>query len=176
MSTPTRTTLGTLGQVWGVVGVLCLLGSAVYRLTPYAIDALSSPLTTVQWVLLVIYVAFMAHAEGYKGFQKQFSPRVVARARWLGDHPTLLRVALAPAFCMGLFHATRKRLIVSWVISAMVITLILLVKLLDQPWRGIVDAGVVVGLTWGIIALLAWLVAGARGRALPVPPDVPEGA
>lgn len=176
MSAPPRTALGTVGQVWGVVGVLALLGSAVYRLTPYAVEAVTSPLTPVQWGVLVVYVAFMAHAEGYKGFQRQFSPRVVARARWLRDHPTPLRVALAPAFCMGLFHATRKRLIVSWVISLMVVGLVILVKLLDQPWRGIVDAGVVVGLTWGIVALLAWLVAGARGRALPVPPDVPEGA
>lgn len=174
-SPPSRSPLGLLAQVWGVVGVVGLLGSAVVRLTPYAVEALQSPLTGLQWAALVAYVAFMAHAEGYKGFQKQFSPRVVVRARWLRDHATPLQALLAPAFCMGLFHATRKRLIVSWAITLMVVVLVVLVKLLDQPWRGIVDAGVVVGLGWGLIAMAAWQVAQWRGRTLPVPPDVPEG-
>ena len=167
--------LGRVAQVWGILGVTWLLGSALVRLTPYAVEAVTSPLTPLQWALTVGYVLFMAHAEGYRGFQKQFSPRVVVRARWLAHHPTPLRVVLAPFFCMGLFHATKKRLIVSWSITLMVIGLIALVRALEQPWRGIVDAGVVVGLAWGLTAMLAWLGADLRGKPLPVPPDVPEG-
>ncbi len=55
-----------------------------------------------------------------------------------------------------------------------IIVLILLVHRLDQPLRGIIDAGVVVGLSWGIVSLLhcAWLA--ARGR-LDTDPDVPGG-
>jgi hypothetical protein len=55
---------------------------------------------------------------------------------------------------MGLFHATRRRLFVSWGVLLGVTALIVLVRLLDQPWRGIVDAGVVVGLSWGTLSLL----------------------
>ena len=36
------------------------------------------------------------------------------------------------------------------------IALIILVRFLSQPWRGIVDAGIVAGLSWGFIALLAF--------------------
>lgn len=175
-SPPSPSPLGWFAQIWGVAGVVWLLGSAVFRLAPYALEAVQSDLTGLQWAALAVYVAFMAHAEGYKGFQKQFSPRVVVRARWLRDHPSLLRALLAPLFCMGLFHATRKRLIVSWAITTMVVILIVLVKLLDQPWRGIVDAGVVVGLAWGLVAMAAWQVRQLRGGALPVPPDVPAEA
>ena len=71
--------MGVFGQFWGVVGVVALLSSAVARLAPYAIEALTSPLTGVQWAVVVTYTAFMAHAEGYRGFQKQFSPRAIVR-------------------------------------------------------------------------------------------------
>lgn len=166
--------VGTLGAVWGVAGVVWLLGHAVVRLVPRAWEALSSPLTPVQWAGLVLVVLFMAYTEGYKGFQKAFSPRVVARAVWLRDHPRAWLVLLAPVFCMGMVHATRKRLAVSWGITLMVVLLILGVRQLPHPWRGIVDAGVVVGLSWGVLAILGWAVPALRGRALPVPPDVPE--
>jgi len=32
--------------------------------------------------------------------------------------------------------------------TAAIVVLVLLVHRLEQPWRGIVDAGVVTGLTW----------------------------
>ena len=35
-----------------------------------------------------------------------------------------------------------------------VVCLILVVRLLEQSWRGIVDMGVVVGLAWGTVSLL----------------------
>jgi hypothetical protein len=36
-----------------------------------------------------------------------------------------------------------------------VVALVLIVKSLPQPWRGIVDGGVVVGLAWGLVSLCA---------------------
>ena len=62
---------------------LLLLGSAVYRLTPIALDALSSPLEWRHWTVLAAVLFFMAYAEGYRAFQLGFSPRVAARARYL---------------------------------------------------------------------------------------------
>ena len=107
------------------------------------------------------------------GFQRAFSPRVVARARWLRRHPRPLPALLAPLFCMGLFHATPKRLRVSWGITLMVVGLIAGVRHLPAPWRGLVDAGVVVGLSWGTAAILGWGLVALTGGALPVAPDVP---
>jgi len=48
----------------------------------------------------------MLYSEGYKGFQKGYSPRVAARGHYLRDHSTLLRAILAPLFCMGFFHSS----------------------------------------------------------------------
>ena len=41
---------GSIGALWGIMGVLVLLGSAVYRLTPLAIDAFSTPFSWFHWL------------------------------------------------------------------------------------------------------------------------------
>lgn len=165
--------LGRLGAVWGVLGVSLLLGSAVYRLTPLAIASFSEPLDVAHYAGYVGSVFFLGYSEGYKAFQKQFSPRIVARARYLAQNPTLLRVLLAPPFCMGMFHATKKRLILSYSIALGVVGLVLIVGRLPQPWRGIVDLGVVVALGWGLVAMWVFAARALLGHEMPVPPDVP---
>ena len=97
-----------LGVPWAVVGVSALLLRAIIGLSPRAREAIESGLSTWQWIALVGFALFMLVAEGYRGFQKKFSPRTAARVKYLRDHPTLLRVLLAPIFSMGFFHANRK--------------------------------------------------------------------
>lgn len=158
--------------LWGIGGVLVILGAALYRLTPIALVPINDgSLTTFHWVIIVLWSLFNAHAEGYKGFQQRFSPRTVARAVYLGQHPTPLRVALAPLFCMGFFHATKRVLIAAWGVLIAVLVLVAIIRSLDQPWRGIVDVGVVIGLGWGTISLLVFFVAALFGR----PPDFDPG-
>ncbi len=163
--------------LWGLGGVMLLLGSAVVRLGQTAFEGLSRELSALQWVALILLVVVMAWAEGYRGFQRGFAPRVVARARYLAERPVRVRalgqplrglrlralgqplrglrldLLFAPLFCMGFFHATRRRRVSAFALTAGVVGLVLLVRLLPQPWRGIVDAGVVVGLGWGLAAL-----------------------
>ncbi len=169
---------GKLGAAWGVAGVAALLGYAVFRLAPLSLEALASPWQWYHGVFAAVWILFMAHAEGYRGFQKAFSPRVAARARYLARHPRADHLLLAPLFCMGFIHATSRRRIVATSITGGVITLVLLVRLLPQPWRGIVDAGVVLGLTWGLVALLvfSWRAATDPGfaPATDVPGDDPR--
>lgn len=158
---------------WGVFGVCALLGQALWRLTPIALDAIESGLTTLQWAVLGVWVVAMAHSEGYKGFHQRFSPRVVARAHALASEPRPLFVALAPLFCMSLFHASRRGLLVARCVLGGVIVLIVLVRMLDQPWRGIVDAGVVVGLGIGTASLLYFYIRSLTGKEPPIEPDLP---
>lgn len=146
--------LRILAIIWGLGGVFLLVGSAVGRLTPYAAEAIRSGLTGWQWTIALAWSAYMLYAEGYRGFQKQFSPRVVARAKYLAANPVGWHVALAPAFCMGFFHATKKRKTITWCVFLGLVGLILLVRQLPQPWRGIVDLGVVLGLAYGLL----WIV------------------
>jgi hypothetical protein len=67
-----------------------LLGSAVYRLIPLAIAAFSTHFPCFHWLAWGASILFMAYSEGYKGFQLHFSPRMVARALYLSDHPNAL--------------------------------------------------------------------------------------
>lgn len=164
--------------IWGIGGVLLLLAQALYRLTPLAVEPLlDGSMTGWQWGLYVGWTLFNAYAEGYRGFQKAFAPRVVARAFYLARHPRPLFVAFAPLFCMALFYATRRRIVVSWVVVGLIVLAVALVKQLPQPWRGIVDAGVVVGLVWGVVAIMALFVPasaradGSEHDALPAPPS-----
>ncbi|MEQ8272924.1 MAG: hypothetical protein RMA76_10060 [Deltaproteobacteria bacterium] len=165
-----------LAFAWGVGGVCALLGFAVYRLVPVALEPLADDLMAMHYAAYAVSIVVMAYSEGYKAFQRGFAPRVVARALHASHAPTPLRVLLAPAFCMGLFDAERRRLIVSWCTTFGVIGLVLLVSGLDQPWRGAVDAGVVAGLSWGLAAI-AWFTArGLIGHPPTVPSDVPGAA
>jgi FtsH-binding integral membrane protein len=116
----------------------------------------------------------MAYSEGLMGFQRGFSPRVAARARYLRTHPQLHFVVLAPLFCMGFFHATRRRRIMSFALTAGIVALVLAVRLLPQPWRGIVDAGVVVGLAWGLLSLIVFSARALGGADFAASPEVPD--
>ena len=162
---------------WGILATTGLLVSAIARLTPIALEPLRSyDMSALQWTLYIGWALFNGYAEGYRGFQRGYVPRVVARAFYLGEHPRPLFVVLAPFFCSGLFFATRKRLILSWSVILGVFGLVRLVRLLDQPWRGIVDVGVVVGLAYGAGCLVLHFVAVLLGRPIRVTPQVPASA
>ena len=169
--------MNVAGFLWGVGGILLLLGFAVLRLGAYAVEALVSPLTLWQWIALAAWTAYMVWAEGYKGFHLGFAPRVVARAHHLYTHPRALHVLLAPLYCMGYIHATTRRRIISMALTTMIVTFVLLVRMLPQPWRGIVDVGVVAGLLFGMLSIAWFLLMLRQGpAALPVPTDVPAAA
>jgi len=165
--------LGVFAGVWGLVGVLTILGRGLWQITPLALEPFERGLSVFEWVLYAVCIVFMAYSEGYKGFQKAFSPRVVARALYLARHPRLLHVLLAPAFCMALFHATRKRLIVSWVLALGILALVLTVPLLPYPWRNIIDAGVVIGLGWGTVSLIVFAAQALFSGKSETSPEVP---
>jgi len=169
-----RSLLGTVGAIWGLTGVHLLLISATFRLWPKAVDAFSHHFAWYHWVMLIIIVLGMAYMEGYKGFQQAFSPRTAARARYLRNNPRIGHVALAPFFCMGYFYATKRRKITSISLTLGIIMLIILVSSLSQPWRGIIDAGVVVGLVWGIVSLLIFSIRALSSDYYRYSPDVPE--
>ena len=112
---PSPTVIGLLGAVWGVAGLSLILVDAINRLSRIALQAMDEPLAPVHWFALVAVVAAMAYAEGYRGFQKSFSPRSAARAYYLYRNPEPVGIVLAPLFCMGFFRATRGPLLFAWV-------------------------------------------------------------
>lgn len=142
--------------LWGIGGLAFMLGEALLRLAPVAWEPIASAeLSPLQWLVYGTWVVFNGYCEGYRGFQRSFSPRAAARAHHVALAGSLLDVLLAPLFCMSLFHASRRGLTVAWLLLVGIVLLVLLVKSLPQPWRGIVDGGVVVGLAWGLGSLCA---------------------
>jgi len=135
-----------------------LLLFAVYRLLPMALELEHISLSLWQWAALFFSIIYMAYAEGYKGFHQGFAPRVVLRASYLQSNPRLLHIILAPLFCMGYIHATTRRKLFSFGLTLMIICFVLIARQLPQPWRGIVDAGVVVGLLFGVMSILYFMV------------------
>lgn len=145
--------LGLLSAYWGVGGVLLMLGSALYRLLPVAADSLRSDLGARHWVVLTLGVALMAYAEGYRGFQQSLAPRVAERARELQQQPRWDVGLLAPAFCIGVVAAPRREVIGRLALIAMIVGFVVSVRLLEPPWRGLIDVGVIVGLSWGAVSV-----------------------
>lgn len=165
--------LRVLSAVWGIGGTLAVLLYAIVKLSRYSLEALAYGLGAVEWIVLIANVVFMAYAEGYRGFQLRFAPRVAARALHLFQNPTPLRALLAPLFCIGYFGATHKLMRLVWVGTALIVMLVFIVHQLGQPWRGILDAGVVVGLSWGSVSVLLFAVRAFQTRREAVSPEVP---
>jgi hypothetical protein len=165
--------LGYAACTWGVLGLLASLVEAIVRLTPHALEPLHQGMSPGASAGYVSFVLLNGYAEGYRGFQRAFAPRVAARARLLFHGPTLARTLLAPLFLMALVEASRRRLIANWVLVLVIVVLVLVLRRTPQPYRGIVDAGVVAGLVWGTLATLYFLVQALRGRAPAVDPELP---
>lgn len=148
------TTVKNLLGVWSVLQVLSILFNAVKRLVPIALEPiLKKELEPYQAVVCVVWCIYMAYTEGYQAFQRKFSPLVVKRAFGLSKNPSILKCLLAGPYSMGLFGATKNRMMVSWGVTIGVFAIVKAVKKLPYPWRSIVDAGVVVGLTYGALSM-----------------------
>ncbi len=151
-----------------------LLLDAIVRLAPIAAAPLSGPLDPEQLLAYISSVITMAYMEGYRGFQKGFSPRVIARALTLQPRSPLHHHLLAPLYCMGMLHATRRRLLGTWMLMLGIVGLVLILRTVPQPWRGVVDAGVVVGLSWGAVSIALYGIAAALGRPPRIAADIPQ--
>lgn len=159
---------------WSMVGVAALLIQALWKLTPRALEPiLDHSLTPPQVFAYAAWVTFNAYAEGYRGFHKAWSPRVVARTWHVARQPRLLHVLFAPLFAMSLIHATRRRLLISWVLLASIAAVVVMMRYVPQPYRGIVDGGVVVGLGIGLSSLLLHFARSLQGFVPESKVDIP---
>lgn len=165
--------IGQIGAAWGAVGVFAILLFAMYRLSQRAVAAYDGGLSPGQWFVTAVLCVAMAYSEGYRGFQLSFSPSTAARIRYLRDRPDTVRSLLAPLVAVGYLHATRKKKIRSYSLSLGIVVLVVLVQRVSQPWRGIIDASVVVGLGWGVLSLGASIARALSQATCDTPPEVP---
>jgi hypothetical protein len=151
------TMLRYLSAIWGLFGVIAFLGYGVLKVSSFVQFNILQQMSFFQWTVLFCNVIFMAYCEGYRGFQQSFSPRVAARILYLSKSATFFNGLLAPLFCIGYFGSNQRRQITSLVVTLTIMLVIMVVSRFPQPWRGIVDAGVMIGLVWGMISLLVYI-------------------
>lgn len=152
--------------------VSVFLGSAVYRLTPLAWEAwFDWDLSLFQRALFVGWVLMNTYTEGYRGFHLRFCPRVVSRSLELGRNPRPLALLLALPYSLSLIMAPKRQLIGRWGFILALYALIYVVHHVPQPWRGIIDGGVVIGLAWGVGSLW-WLFARVSWDDEATPPAI----
>ena len=70
--------------------------------------------------------------------------------------------------------ATRKRKTISWCITFAIVGIVLFVKLLEYPYRHIIDGGVVIGLSYGLGVLIIIFTRTLLGIPIKTDPDLPE--
>jgi hypothetical protein len=161
-------------STWAIFGVAAILVQAIWKLLPLAMEPIENQdLSSIEWVFFVVWLIFMGYTEGYRGFQKAFSPRVVSRAWTLNSSSPKHHIIFAPLYSMGYFYATKKRKIVSWTLTFAIVGIVLFVKLFPYPYRQIVDAGVVLGLSYGLMTLLYFYVRTIMGAKPAADPDLP---
>ncbi|MEM6532129.1 MAG: hypothetical protein AAF654_05865 [Myxococcota bacterium] len=146
--------LGAVAMTWGVAGFALLLITGLVRLFAVFLESLSYDWELIHGVVFVINIGLMAWFEGYRGFQRSYSPRFAERAHALLHSTTPAKTLLAPLVCMGFVYAPTRRVVATWILTAGIIVVVVVYRLLPQPWRGILDAGVFVGLGWGLIATI----------------------
>ncbi len=174
---PSSDPKGTGLYLWAVLGVITLLLQAIVRLGAISWEALSSgEMTGLQYGVCAVWTLMNAYLEGYRGFQKKFVPRVLARAHHLALHPQFVPALLAPLYAMAFFRAARRAKIAAWGVSLLVVLAITLVRSVPQPWRGVIDAGVVVGLAWGVLSLAIGVVSRLAGQAPTGDPELSSRA
>jgi len=167
--------MGVFGALWGLGGLTVIFLFAILRLYPYVIEALSFQFHWYHWLALVLNILFMAYSEGYRGFQKGFSPRVAARARHLLTNPSVLPIVFSPFFCASYFHSSLRRKFSILLVTLCIVGLVMVVSRLAQPWRGIVDAGVMVGLGWGILTIFYYGFLALTAKEFEFSADLPPG-
>ena len=141
--------------IYSIGGVIAIFSSAIYRLYPHVRESMSYEYSTLNWIVLTAYLIVMIVGKGYFALHRGFVPRVIDRSELLIENGNLIDKLLAPLYCMGFFKAPRKRIIISYVMIFFIVSFIVSASKISQPWRGIIDLGVVVGLSLGILSLLS---------------------
>ena len=139
--------------------------AAMIRLAMQGASVIHAELGPLAWTTLIANLAFMLYTEGYRGFQKRYAPRFGRRVAEIRERGTPLQCVLSPLYCMGFFHAPRRELVVTWLLTAMIVGFIIIFRLIPQPWRGILDFGVVAGLAYGTVACWYFVIRCWRGTS-----------
>lgn len=166
--------MGFIAAAWGFAGLLFILIGPIIRLGELSLEAMEYEVQWYHWAVGLANIGFMLFTEGYRGFQKKFSPRVGARLKHLYENPRWLDVFLAPLYIMGFYHTTRRRQIATFALLFVIIIFVILIRMLPQPWRGMLDMGVVLGLSYGTVTILYFVWQAFTNKNYSISPELPD--
>jgi len=93
---------------------------------------------------------------------------VVTRALLLARSPQPHLVLFAPLYCMSFLHASTRGRRIAWITLVGIVACIAILQRVPMPYRGLVDGGVALALSWGSVALVLSFVRTLRTGAPPV--------
>ena len=156
---------GRLAEGWALLGVSFVFLKSAMQLGVRGVVTMLSGMTTGEWMAFIVITALFVYGEGVRALQMKYMPYVLRRIAQLPGESAVNQI-LAPLYAFSLIGAERRVLVKAWAGTAAIVAAVIIVRQFSEPWRGIVDFGVAMALTWGLIALLAgaWK-AGARASA-----------
>ncbi len=145
---------GIAAGTWGILGFTVLVARALLGMSPEIGDMLATPLNAWHQIGLVVIVLVFGLGKGYFIFRQRFCPSYVSRIGELSLPPVkLLNAVLAPLYCLNLIGAERRQLVRGYAIVTGIILMIISVKIVPSPWRGMILTGVALALTWAALEI-----------------------
>lgn len=182
-----QTTLKTIGQIWGLIGLALLFGMGSYRLLRKAIlltyfgegNPPGMPITWYDYPIFGIII-LLGIGKAYMIFYKKLVPRTLARCRMaLGETGNSLDYLLAPFCMLSLYRPWKmKHAILSWLVLPLMVLLAVsfILWVPDGPFKAAVDYAVGGALGFAallyivaLFRLLGWLGTGAMTENHPFP-------
>lgn len=185
-----QTTLKTIGQLWGLIGLAVLFGMGSYRLLRKAVlltyfgegeplVALGIPITWYDYALFG-FIILLGIGKAYMIFYKKLVPRTLARCRMaLGETGNSLDYLLAPFCMLSLYRPWKvKHAILSWLVLPLMVLLAVsfILWVPNSPFKAAVDFAVGGALGFAallyivaLLRLLGWLGTGAKTENHPFP-------
>lgn len=115
---------------------------------------IAAGLNPLEWLALVVVAFAFAYGEGVRALAYRWVPTMDLRARELGLQARLHHRLLAPLYAMSLIGAPTRTLLRAWSGVALIVAAVLIVRVLPEPWRGIIDFGVAIALTIGLARIV----------------------
>ncbi len=144
---------------WAVIGVSALFATASYRLGERGVAVIRDGLGGWEWLALAGLTLAFVYGEGFLALDRKWVPGLMRRARELEDERSVVLRLLAPLYGLSLIGAPPAKLLPSWLGTLAIVGAILVIRVLPDPWRGIVDFAVAAALAWGLVAILRRLPA-----------------
>ncbi len=145
---------GIAAGTWGIIGFAFLVARALLGMSPEIREMLATPLNAWHQIGLVVIVLVFGLAKGYFIFRRRFCRSYASRIGELSLPPVkLLYAVLAPLYCLNLIGAERRQLIRGYAIVTGIVLMIISVKFIPTPWRGMILMGVAAALTWAALEI-----------------------